>query len=405
MFDTLQDRTAFRWALILWLALAAAVCVKAGVRPGENTVYPVFAAAARHWWADMPLYADYQQSEGIDGYRYSPAFAVAFTPLAVLPDRLGAALWGLVSIGMLFWSLRVLVRDVLPGDWTPSREAAFLTLALIGSAVGIWSGQSNAIVPALVALALAAIVRGRWWAAAWLLAIPVFIKLWPLAIVLLLVACWPRQLIGRFAAACAALAAAPFLTRPFDKVVWQYSEWYASITGPLQGRWGGYRDAWTVWENLCPASSGLADWNQAENRHVYMALQLASAAAVLGWCLWQRRRLASTGHLLALIYAMWASWQLFLGPGTEQLTYGLIAPATSWAVVVSFAERRARWLTVAAWAMLALLAAGDIEKTALAVFPAGKMLLPLGVTLFVAWLVWHERGEGRPAEPQMRTSS
>ena len=36
---------------------------------------------------------------------------------------------------------------------------------------------------------------------------------------------------------------------------------------------------------------------------------------------------------------------------------------------------------------------GDIEQGVLAVFPAGKALLPLGVVLFVAWLVWHERGK------------
>jgi len=433
----LPEDVHLRRALTLWAVFAVAVCAKTLLVGGEHSVYPVFAAASRHWWADMSLYADYEKTEKIDGYRYSPAFAVAFTPLARLPDRLGAILWGLASIGILFWSLRVLVRDVflpLPlgegrGEGGPSRESstsdpntltltlsqgergpaktlsqrgkglpegAFLMLTLVGSAVGIWSGQSNAILPALVALALAAIVRQRWWTAAWLLAVPVFIKLWPLAIVLLLAACWPRQLIGRFAAACAALAAAPFLTRPFEKVVWQYHEWYASLTGPLQGRWEGYRDAWTIWENLCPLAGRCADWQQPVNRHVYMALQLATAAAVLGWCLWQRRRAEmGKGNLLTLIYSIWASWQLLFGPGTEQLTYGIIAPATSWAVLVSFAEKKARWLTVAAWAMLALLAAGDIEKPILAVFPAGRILLPLGVVLFVAWLVWHECGERR----------
>ena len=92
---------------------------------------------------------------------------------------------------------------------------------------------------------------------------------------------------------------------------------------------------------------------------------------------------------------MWAAWQLFLGPGPEQLTYGIIAPSATWAVLVSFNEKRARWLTVTAWAMLALLPSGDIEKGVLRVFPEGKILLPLAVVLFVAWLVWHECGTCR----------
>ena len=113
------------------------------------------------------------------------------------------------------------------------------------------------------------------------------------------------------------------------------------------------------------------------------------------------RGVQSTGRLLTLIFSMWVSWQLLFGPGTEQLTYGIIAPSASWAVLVSFAERRARWLTVAAWAMLALLPSGDIEKAVLRVFPAGKILLPFGVVLFVVWLVWHERGDEQSDSPKM----
>ena len=205
-----------RQALVLWAILAVAVCVKIVKLDAHRQVYLVFAAASRHWWADKPLYITYGLEEGIDVFRYSPTFAVAFTPLAYLPDRLGAAVWILASVAILVWALHVLVRDVLPppvgkGDrWSPWQERLFLTLTLGGSAVGIWSGQSNALVLALVALGLAAVVRRRWWTASLLLAMPVFIKIWPLAIVLLLVACWPRQLTGRFIAACLVLALIPF---------------------------------------------------------------------------------------------------------------------------------------------------------------------------------------------------
>jgi alpha-1,2-mannosyltransferase len=370
-------------AIGFWAFLAVGVSLKTALRGHAHSVYPVFAAASQHWWADKPLYADYEKSEGIDGYRYSPTFAVAFTPFCLLPDRVGAILWALVSIGLLVWALHVLARDVLPGDWPAWREGAFLTLSLLGSAVGIWSGQSNAILPALIAFGLAAIVRGRWWTASWLLAVPVFIKLWPMAVVLLLMVCWPRKLIWRFAVVCVVLALVPFLTRPPSIVAWQYHEWYVSLTGPLQGRWTGYRDAWTIWEQLCPPV----------HRHAYMALQLVTAVGVLGWCVWQRQRVQSTGHLLTLIFSMWVSWQLLFGPGTEQLTYGIIAPSASWAVLVSLAEKKARWLTWTAYAALTYLPAHDVEKAVLGAFPAGMILLPIGVVLFVVWLVWHERGK------------
>lgn len=389
------DIPARRRALVLWAILAAAVCVKIAWFGGNDSVYRVFAGAARHWWADQSLYGGYTVSEGLDVYRYSPTFAVAFTAFYRLPGECGAIAWGLVSITALVWAMHALARDVLPGGWPPSREGWFLGLVMIGSIVGIWSLQSNAIVIALVGLALSAIARQRWWTAALWLAIPVFIKLWPIALVLLLAACWPRRLIWRFAAVCAVLAIIPFLTRPPGTVAWQYHEWYVVLTGSLQARWPGYRDAWTIWEQTCPLLGLQANWAQSTQRHLYMAMQLLTAIGVLGWCLWQRRRIAASasggaGHLLTLILSMWACWQLLFGPGTEQLTYGIIAPSASWAVLVSFAEKRARWLTTMAWAMLALLPSGDIERAIAVLLPGAPALLPLGVVLLAAWLVWHE---------------
>jgi len=382
--------TPLRRAVAMWVVLAVAVSVKLALFSNDYSVYRMFAAGARHWWADQSLYASYTITEGLDGYRYSPTFAVAFTPLACLPRPLGPIFWGLVSIALLGWATHVLARDVLPGGWPLTREAWLLALVLVGSTVGIWSLQSNAFLTASIVLGLAATLRQRWWTAALFLAVPVFIKLWPMALVLLLMVYWPRQLIGRFAAVCLILAAIPFLTRPPHIVVWQYHEWYVSLTGPLQARWPGYRDAWTIWEEFCKLVGCESD--RPLYHHVYTALSLVTALGVLGWCLWQRRRLESTGHLLTLILSMWASWQLLFGPATEQLTYGLIAPSASWAVLVSVTERRARWLTWIAWAMLALLPAGDIERAVLGIFSGAKTLLPLGVALFVAWLVWHERG-------------
>ena len=240
-----------RRAVTVWIVLAVAVSVKLACFSHDYSVYRMFAAGARHWWHNQSLYASYTISEGLDGYRYSPAFAVALTPFACLPGAFGPIAWSLVSIGLLGWAMHVAVRDVLPGCWSTQREAWFLVLVLIGSAVGIWSLQSNALVTALMVLGLAATRRQQWWKAAAFLAVPVFIKLWPLALVLLLIIYWPRQLLGRLAAVCLVLVLLPYLTRPPQIVAWQYREWYISLTGPLQAQWPGYRDAWTVWEEFC----------------------------------------------------------------------------------------------------------------------------------------------------------
>jgi hypothetical protein len=401
-------------ALGLWVALCVAVCTKTALLGQESTVYRIFAGASRHWWANQSLYASYTISEGLDGYRYSPAFAVFCTPFYLLGDPAGAICWSLASICMLVWALHALARDVLPelgfgtpgverspslpddnqphtSAWLPRQEGWFLALAMVGSTWSIWSGQSNALVTALILLGLSSIARRQWTAAAWLLSAPVFIKLWPLALVLLLACCWPRQLIWRLAVACAVLALIPFLTRPPSIVLWQYAQWYESLTGPLQARWPGYRDAWTVWEQLAASLQFQPDSRLC--RHAYTALQLFTAAALLGWCLWQRRHTpiaSQTGPLLMLILSMWACWQLLCGPGTEQLTYGIVAPSASWALIVAFAEKRARPLMLSSWAILSLLPAGDIEQALLRVLPAAKALLPLGTLLLASWLLWRQ---------------
>ncbi|MGW8256958.1 MAG: hypothetical protein ACWGMZ_05690, partial [Thermoguttaceae bacterium] len=150
----------------------------------------------------------------------------------------------------------------------------------------------------------------------------------------------------------------------------------------------------------------------------YRALQLASALLVALWCLFQRQRLLnvpmsigvktnghrlmqeasdklgidrSEGHLLTLIISIWVSWQLLFGPGSEQLTYGIIAPSAAWAMLVSFSEKKYRLWTTFTWASLALLACGEIEGPLLRIHSGFSMLLPLSVASFVMWLVLNER--------------
>ena len=134
-----------RLAVLLWIILTVAVSVKTVTQPTRRTVYPVFALGSQHWWQDAPLHADYSDETGTDIYRYSPTFAIAFTPFALLPDWLGGLLWNLLCIGVFFLSMRKLVETLLQGAWPPWREGMFLCLALVGSVRGIWAAQSNGL--------------------------------------------------------------------------------------------------------------------------------------------------------------------------------------------------------------------------------------------------------------------
>ena len=155
-------------------------------------------------------------------------------PLALLPTAWGGLLWIWLNLAVFFAALRALMKRILPGPWTPHREGLFLCLVLVGITRSIWSGQSNLLVFGLVALGAVAIADRRWWLAACLLAIPVHIKVWPLAVALLLVACWPRRLAARLAVCVLAIGALPFLTKPFPWVCRQYDGWFAMLVGPAQ---------------------------------------------------------------------------------------------------------------------------------------------------------------------------
>jgi alpha-1,2-mannosyltransferase len=384
-------------ACCLWLVLAVAAGVKAYVEPLEHTAYPCFEAGTRCWWQGEDLY---EMAVCGHEYRYAPAIAVAMTPLAVLPTWLGGALWYWLNIAVYCWALWALMRWVLPGDWTAGRKAAFLALVFLGSVRMIWAAQSNALIFALVAGGAVAMRRGRWWWAALFLAIPVHVKVWPLAAVLLLMACWPRQLLARFAVALAAVGAIPFLTKPFAWVCQQYAAWFSMLVGPAQVR-HVYRDAWTVWELI----------HGSVDPRAYMVLQLAAAAVVLLLCRRYSRRIergpGAGRHnvappeqsaaasprpvpfpaVLTFILAMWAAWQLLFGPGTERNTFGLIAPLTAWGLMTALVEKRGRVLMIAAFTLTTLANFGVVERALEEALPAVVAMHPVGVLLFAVWLL------------------
>ena len=369
----------------LWLALAIVVAVKAVQRPGNHSTFPIFRHASLAWWDGVNVY---DSDVFADDYRYGPAFAMVMGPIAWLPLRIGAVLWAVMNVGLAFSAIRVLARRVLPGMQSPTAQHWLLIASIFPSAHCLYSSQTNLLVFALVVYAAIAILDGRWWLAALLLAIPIHIKVWPLAAALLLTTCWPRRLAWRLPIALAAVAALPLLVKPPGWVFTQYVQWYQHLLGPDLIR-HSYRDAWTIWELIASeVDPGL-----------YLVLQLSTAAAVLGLCLWQAGRASGQGKIL-FVLASWTAWQLVFGPGTERNTFALIAPLTGWAIAFAIMERRGRWLMAGSYFLTVISALRGVEN----LFPVLKVLHPVGVMLFFGWylgcfLSWKFRaaGESEPA--------
>jgi hypothetical protein len=231
-------------------------------------------------------------------------------------------------------------------------------------------------------------VRKRWWTASLLLAAPVFIKIWPLAAAMLMLACWPRKWWWRFLAATAALAVVPLLTATPQYVLWQFQEYGVRLDYVQHFRFGGYRDAWTIVEQFVEP-----------NQRAFLAAQLVTSLAVLAFCLWRRFRAPTPQHAMSALLCAWVGWQLLFGPGSERLTYGILAPFSSWAVIESFSRRRHRALALSAWSLATVLGAGEVERTLAPFVWGAPAIQPLGVAVFLVWLIAHTVDEAR-ARPQ-----
>ena len=284
----------------------------------------------------------------------------------------------------------------MPNIWPRQAEGAFLWLVLAGALRGIWSLQSNAILIAGVLFAAAAIVRYRWWRAAWLLAAPVYIKIWPLIAAALLGIQWPRKLIGRTAIAIVALGLIPFATKSPVDVSNYYRAWVERLTQRQENveRFAGYRDAWTIWEQI----------RTPVDPHGYLLLQAASGLAVLAWCIWLKRSRngkRSAAEIVTYTLAVWTCWQLLFGPGTERLTYMIVAPFTAWAVITSYFEKRNFSLAVVAIVTTFILGSGNFERILAHAIPAAVAIQPLGMILFAVWIVRHA-GIGHPWEARIQ---
>ncbi len=382
-----------RRAVALWVVLVVVLGVKSGLNPRKHSVFPLFVEGARHWWAVQSLYADYPGVIDVyEVFRYSPTCALAFSPLAALPDRAAAVLWNVLNLGVMAWGLRLAARDVFPGRHSSLRLACLLTLTFLGTVRPAWNGQSNPLVAGLILLAVSATARGRgWWAAA-ALAAAVYLKLSPIVLAALLVALHPRLLLGRLAATLLAGAALPFLTRPWPYVLDQYRDWVRLLAGSATTRWPGFRDLWTLWELT----------GHPVHVPTYRILQVAAGLMVLAWCLCLRRRTGDRRVVLTATLAMGSAYLMAFGPSVEHATYVVLAPTVAWAVVRSCERRRGQAGAILAYALTMVLGLELFERPLMARYPLVTAALPLGSLVFAGWLARHASRMGQVARLEIR---
>lgn len=361
-----------------------------------NTVFPLFPEAGRKWVAGLDPYDASSAHAG--AYRYSPTASVLFVPFGWFAPAWGGVVWVVINaavflVGLWYW---------LSGWYRGPNKLAWVALVALAAtplSVGsIANGQVNVLIIGLLMLAVALTRAQRWWWVSIVITLATVFKIYPLALGLVLVLVYPRQLSWRLALCVAGAVLLPYLAQTHEYVNSAYVTWYHVVRGdertahPLEFP---YRDAAYLYRHY---GSWLGNWlfpqmTTTTAEGIYRLVQLATAAGVAGVVIWVRWTKRQTAELPDLILALVVLWMMLFGPSTESATYSLLGPVAAW-LLVRFGLRWPRregaplgWLVALGWlllasAVVALWFPGGRNFTAIGIQPlAAVVLMPVVLVL------------------------
>jgi hypothetical protein len=340
LLDVPRRRTWDVWvraAVLVWAIVVVVLCVRAAVQPYKRTLYTTWEQAGADWESGRALYRDSWRPDQ-DQFRYSPLTAVLLVPFHHLPTRLGGVVWRLLNTGVLLGGFGWWLRTA-PVERTARQQGILFLLLVPLSLSSLNNGQPNPLVIGLLLAALAAVERDRWTMAAVFVSLATAIKLYPLAVGLLLAAAYPRRFTPRLLLMLGLAAVLPFACQHGAYVREQYALWLGRLGKDQRWDWPlrmSYRDLWLL---IRLARVPLTPRG-------YLGIQLASAAGCAALCMAARLRGWPRSEVLAAILALGSCWMILCGPATESSTYVLLAPAMAWAVL---AAENDGWPWFAGW--------------------------------------------------------
>src|SRR5262249_12679850 len=158
----------------------------------SHTVVPIYLIAADRWAHGEPLYVS---APPLDVYRNPPGFAAVFVPLTWIPERAAGLLWRGLSVVFLLWALAAWCRWGLPRPLTSGETGAVFALAVLPAVPSLNNGQTNLVIIAAMLFGAATIGRGLGFAAGLGFALAAAIKVYPLAVGLLVGVARPRRVL------------------------------------------------------------------------------------------------------------------------------------------------------------------------------------------------------------------
>ncbi|HJZ54665.1 MAG TPA: glycosyltransferase 87 family protein, partial [Gemmataceae bacterium] len=351
-------------------------------KPGSQSVVPIYLEAARAWVRGDNLY---HWEPPRDLYRNPPGFAAAFVPFTLLPETGAEIAWRAVGAAVFLLGLGRWVRHGLPRPLTPAETGAVFLLAAPLALASLNNGQTNLILIGLLLLGATAAARQQWRTAGAWLAAAATLKVYPLAVGLLVGLGAPRRLFPWLAVWCVLFAAVPFLLHDPAYVLDQHWSFRATVRADdrtFANLHRAPRDLFLV----------LRVWFTPPAPAVYLGVKLAAAAGMAGLVVLVVRRTPDMRIAAPLALHLGCVWVTVLGPATETHTYTLLGPSAATVPLFAWADRasyRGKPRLV-----LALLGYGLLVSPVFRdIFPNGTEFQilgpqPVGGLLVLAVVVW-----------------
>ena len=364
-------------AFLVWLVVSAILAFRLRHLPHRVTTFSTYLTAGFAWRDGQPIYTN---SRGM-GFVYSPLIAAYFAAYSFLPMWPGQILWLLTNVVLLVGGTYAVMRESVFFIRSDRGRALVLLLLLPLTLASLDVAQANAALIGLLLVAIALAIRGRWTLCVIAVCIAAYLKIYPLALGLLLCLYRPRKVPWRLVLALLAFGILSLLLQNPHYVMTQYHAWIATRTADdrrVDSMTHAPLDLWYLLVRLghLPISE-----------RAYVAFQVLSGGAIGVFCLVSARW--PPERRLAGIFLLCSCWMTLVGPATESYTYAILAPAVSLGMVAAFcgyAPPAARGL---AGVTMALLVAAQLKSSFFSVWRSALFngLRPVAALVFLAFVI------------------
>jgi len=381
------------WNRVAWIAWSVVLVILV-LRPllasHRGTSFDTYQLAGLHWLHGEGIYTQWM------GFVYSPLMAAFFAPFACIPGPIANIIWRLLNAAALLAGMGALLKTEIFSA-IKGRSSGILYLLLIPLAIGnIDISQANPLVAGMIMLSVAAVYRERWNTAALCVAVATSLKIYPIAVGLLICVVAPRRFTWRFLIALLFVVLVPFLFQHWSYVSEQYHAWIATRTSDNRQQWPIEKlplDLWFLihWVGKLPLPP-----------RIYSVIQLGTAAILALLCAVKARQGWVRARIMVALFNLVSIWMTVFGPATESYTYMVLAPAIVLSLVQAFASHQPGSLRALALAAFALQLAAAARAS---FFPHFKPFWALsiqpvsGLVLLVYTLLWLFNESLWPPEP------